>query len=298
LMELFALGEGHYTEKDIAEAARALTGWTLDRAAQKFAERERAHDSGSKTFLGRTGNFCGDEVIEIVVAQPQAAKFITATLWKYFAGGPLSEELNTALADVFRKSGNQFKPLLQALFLSEVFYSDEVMRMQVKSPVQWLVMAVRQLERPLPPPAVCNTLTRSLGQELFQPPNVKGWDGGLTWITTSNLLTRYNETATLVFGDLKPVRDNAGDRMNPNSQRRLERLRLSGVEPEKLFPPDDRFKKDRLIAALEQRFLQVELKERQRQALREFLDACGAVDHDDVLGAIRLIMCTPDYQLT
>lgn len=298
LMELFALGEGHYTEKDITEAARALTGWTLDRAAQKFTERERAHDPGSKTFLGQTGNFSGDDVIGIIVAQPQAAKFITAKLWNYFAGGPLSEELNAALADVFRKSGHQFKPLLRAMFLSEEFYTPEVMRMQVKSPVQWLVMAVRQLERPLPPAAVCNTLTRSLGQELFQPPNVKGWDGGLTWITTNNLFTRYNETATLVFGDLKPVRDNAGDRLKPNAQKRLDRLRLAGVDPEKLFSVEELLFKDRLITALQRRFLQAELKDRQRQALRDFLDARGELDTDDILGAIRLILCTPDYQLT
>jgi uncharacterized protein (DUF1800 family) len=301
LMELFALGEGNYTEKDVTEAARALTGWTLDRANQRFAERERAHDPGSKTILGRTGNFNGDDVIKIVVDQPQAARFITAKLWNYFAGTPGSAELNEALADAFRKSGNQFKPFLRTLFLSEEFYSAEVVRAQVKSPVQWLVMAVRQLERPLPPPMVCNSMTRSLGQELFQPPNVKGWDGGLTWITTNNLLTRYNETATLVFGDLKPVMDAAaGERRNQNAlaARRLERLRLSGIDTEKLFSPEERFIKDKFITALERRFLQTELKDRQRQALREFLDARGAMDVDDILGAVRLILCTPDYQLT
>lgn len=300
VMELFALGEGHYTEKDISEAARALTGWSLDRAAQKFVDRSRMHDDGPKTVLGKTGNFNGEDVLGIIAGQPQSAKFITARLWNYYAGTPLSAELNEALAAVFLKSGSTFKPMLRAMFLSEEFYSPEVVRAQVKSPVQWLVMAMRQLERDLPPPMISNALTRSLGQELFQPPNVKGWDGGLAWITTNNLLTRYNESATLVFGDMKALMGAFNGKGNQAklAERRLERLRLSGVDIEKLFTVEERHVKDKFIAALERRLLQAELKEQQKQALREFLDARGALDTEDMLGAIRLVMCTPDYQLT
>jgi uncharacterized protein (DUF1800 family) len=302
VMELFALGEGHYTEKDITEAARALTGWTLDRGAQKFAERPRLHDEGTKTILGQAGNFDGEDVMRIIIEQPQAAAFITAKLWDFFAGAAPSPALNAALADVFRRAGSNFKPLLRTMFLSEEFYASDVVRVQVKSPVQWLVMAVRQLERDLPPPLVCNTMTRVLGQELFQPPNVKGWDGGLAWITTNNLLTRYNESATLVFGDLKSLMGAYQGKGKGNqarlAERRLERLRLAGVDPEKLFTIEERHLKDKFIAALERRFLQASLKDAQKQALREFLDARGALDPEDILGAIRLIMCTPDYQLT
>jgi uncharacterized protein (DUF1800 family) len=301
VMELFALGEGHYTEKDIAEAARAFTGWGLDRATQKFVDRPRAHDDGLKTIFGKSGNFDGDQVLALIVEQPQAARFITAKLWSYFAGTPISAELNDALADVFRKAENRFKPVLRAMFLSREFYAPDVVRAQVKSPVQWLVMAVRQLERDLPPPLVCTALTRSLGQELFLPPNVKGWDGGLTWITTNNLLTRYNESATLVFGDLKAVMGAfQGSKANQArvAERRLERLRISGVDPEKLFSIEERHVKDKFIAALERRFLQASFKPQQEKALREFLDARGPLDPEDILGAIRLVMCTPDYQLT
>ena len=109
-----------------------------------------------------------------------------------------------------------FKPLLRTMFLSEEFYSPSVMRNQVKSPVQWLVGSVRVLERPLPPPLVCAALTRNLGQDLFAPPNVKGWDGGLSWITTNTLLARYNEAATLVQGDL---RRRTGRRCSPSGPR-------------------------------------------------------------------------------
>jgi uncharacterized protein (DUF1800 family) len=298
VMELFALGEGHYTEKDITEAARALTGWSLDRAGQKYVERPFAHDTGSKTILGQTGNFNGDDVVRIIVGQPQAAKFITAKLWNFFASPELSPGLGDALADVFRQGGNNFKPMLRAMFLSEAFYAADVIRAQVKSPVQWLVMGVRQLERELPPTLACSALTRSLGQELFQPPNVKGWDGGLAWITTNNLLTRYNESATLVFGDAKPLMDAGKGRGQAKfTERRLERMNMGAADPAKLFTIEERHVKDRFIAALERRFLQSALKDAQKKALREFLDARGLLDPEDILGAIRLVMCTPDYQL-
>ena len=103
VMELFTLGEGHYTEKDVTEAARALTGWSLDRMDQQFMERPRIHDLGIKTFLGRTGNLDGRDVLEQIVAQPQAARFITAKLWNFFAGSMPSPDLNAALADAFRR---------------------------------------------------------------------------------------------------------------------------------------------------------------------------------------------------
>ncbi len=301
VMELFTLGEGHYTEKDISEAARALTGWSLDREAQRFADRPRQHDEGMKTFLGQTGNFDGRDVLRIIVEQPQAAKFITAKLWSFFAGSAPSDKLNDALAKVFRASGDKFKPVLRAMFLSGEFYAPEVVRAQVKSPVQWLVTGVRQLQRELPPALVCSALTRSLGQELFQPPNVKGWDGGLAWITTNNLLTRYNESATLVFGDMKALQGSFQGKNNNVAKladRRLERVRLTGVNPDNLFTAEERTARDKFIAALERRFLQAELKPTQRKALNEFLDARGELDPDDILGAVRLVMCTPDYQLT
>ncbi|MBI3852238.1 MAG: DUF1800 domain-containing protein [Verrucomicrobia bacterium] len=304
VMELFALGEGHYSEKDISEAARALTGWSYDRIKQRFVERPNVHDDGEKTVLGRTGNLDGKEFLEQVVAQPQSARFITAKIWNFFAGQPASDELVTAMADVFRKANNNFKPLLHALFRSEEFYSDNIIRNQVKSPVQWLVGSVRVLERELPPPVVCFSLTRNLGQDLFAPPNVKGWDGGLSWITTNNLLARYNESAMLVLGDKSMLaglsfgKAKAPMKRQQQMQRRLENLPLVTVSPEKILTAEERKNKDALIAALEKRLLQGKLKEKQEKVLHEFLDSQGALDDQVVLEAVRLIMSTPEYQLT
>lgn len=301
VMELFALGEGHYTEKDISEGARALTGWSYDRLAQKFIHRPFWHDRGEKVIFARRGNFDGQDFLEMIVAQPQAARFITAKLWNFFAGEMPSEELVTVLADIFRKSNNTFKPVLRAMFSSEEFYSPSIVRNQVKSPVQWLVGSVRMLERELPPPMVCFSLTRNLGQDLFAPPNVKGWDGGLSWITTNNLLARYNEAATLVQGDMSAVSglmlaNNPG--INMAVERRLRNIPVHSVDVAKLFNEEERTNKEALIPALERRLLQGKLKPRQEKVLRDFLDSKKELNNDTILNAIRLVMSTPEYQLT
>ncbi|HXS68238.1 MAG TPA: DUF1800 domain-containing protein [Candidatus Polarisedimenticolia bacterium] len=303
VMELFSLGQGHYTEKDITEAARALTGWSLDPAAQKFIYRPFIHDTGVKTILGKTGNMDGDDFIHQIVAQPQAAMFITAKIWNFFAGEMPSPEWNTELADVFRNSGNDFKPLMRVMFSCEEFYSDSVIRNEVKSPTQWLVGSVRMLECELPPPLVSTNLLRSLGQDLFAPPNVKGWDGGLAWITTNNLLARYNQAAMLAQGDMAITSSLAtGPAKNPDRVKRVQRqmrnMRAGGVDVDKILTEPERTNKEMLIAALEKRLLQASLSHKQEQALRDYLDPKTELDDSDIRDAIRLVMCTPDYQVT
>jgi uncharacterized protein (DUF1800 family) len=301
VMELFTLGEGHYTERDITEGARALTGWSYDRQTQDFVARPMWHDRGSKTIFGETGYFNGEDFLEMVVAQPQSARFISAKLWNYFAGEWPSEELATALAATFRDGGYNFKPLLRTMFLSEEFYSPTLIRNQVKSPVQWLVESVRVLERPLPPPLVCVGLTRNLGQDLFAPPNVKGWDGGLSWITTNTLLARYNEAATLVQGELAPaVAGMNPKRPNASRQfaRRLDQMHIRGVDVDKLFTEKERTDAEALVPALERRLLQAKLTPAQDKVLREYLDGQPRLDEGAILNAIRLVMSTPEYQVT
>jgi uncharacterized protein (DUF1800 family) len=300
VMELFALGEGHYTEQDITEGARALTGWSYDRLTQQFIERPFLHDSGEKVIFGKRANFDGEEFLDLIVAQPQSARFITAKIWKFFAGEEPAEPLGAALAETFRQGGCQFKPLLRVMFLSEEFYAPGVVGNQVKSPVQWLVGSVRLLERELPPPFVCFGLTRNLGQDLFAPPNVKGWDGGLSWITTSTLLARYNEAAVLVQGDLSMIRGailSNRPQMSQAVERRLQNGRIGAVDPQKLFTEKERADRDALIAALEKRLLQSKLKPKQEKVLRDYLAEHTEINDEVVLNAIRLVMSTPEYQL-
>lgn len=303
VMELFALGEGHYTEHDITEAARALTGWSLDPDLQKFVWRPFIHDNGEKTILGETGDMNGDDFIARIVAQPQAALFITAKLWNFFAGEMPSPELNAGLADLFRRGGNHFKPLMRVIFSTEEFYSPSVVRNQVKSPVQWLVGSVRMLECDLPAPLVSTNLLRSLGQDLFAPPNVKGWDGGMAWITTNNWLARCNEAAMLAQGDTAMAANLAtGPNKNPARvkliQQRMRNMRAGGVNVDKILTEEQRTNKTILLGALEKRLLQTQLKPEHEVPIQQFLDSKTDLDDSDIRDAIRLVMSTPEYQVT
>lgn len=308
VMELFSLGEGHYTEKDVTEGARALTGWSLDRENQRFIYRPNFHDDGDKTFLGLTGDLTGEDVLAQIVAQPQAAKFITAKIWNFYAGQMPPPDLNEAMAEVLRSNGNNFKPFLRVMFTCQEFYSPDIVKNQVKSPVEWLVGTSRMLESDLPPALICLGMTRSLGQDLFAPPNVKGWDGGLSWITTNTLLARYNEAATLVSGSFAPLagadfspKGNA-NKKNPNAGQRLaklaQRIHMGGVNVDKILTPNERQDKDMIVASLEHRLLQSDLSDDQESALRDFLDAHTILTDADILTVIRLVMATPDYQVT
>jgi uncharacterized protein (DUF1800 family) len=299
VMELFTLGEGNYTEKDVTEAARAMTGWTLNRANQKYDYRESQHDNDEKTIFGKTANFNGLDVLKMIVDHPQSARFITAKLWKFFANENPSDDLVEALASNFRSNGNNFKPFLRAMFCSEEFYADSVIRAQVKSPTQWLVGSVRLLEREMPVPLVASQLLRNLGQELLMPPNVKGWDGGLSWITTNNLLNRYNEAAMLVLaeGEIAPSASNQKGRRIEEYANTLAK-KMPVVDVSKILSPEERRDKKLLVPALEKRFLQSKLKETQAQTLRDYLDGRGELDDNDIRHTIRLIMSTPEYQLT
>jgi hypothetical protein len=158
------------------------------------------------------------------------------------------------------------------------------------------------LECDLPPTLVSWGMLRQLGQDLFAPPNVKGWDGGITWITTNTLLTRYNDAQALVEGTLPPLTANDfGGKGGGNGQkamRALQRVRMGGVDVEKILTPDQRADKAALVAALEKRLYQASLNSGQEETLRAFLDSKTNLSHADILTTIRLMMSTPEYQIT
>ncbi len=200
LMELFVLGEGNYTEQDIREAARAFTGYRVSQKTQQFYFSKRNFDSGEKTFFGKSGPFGGDEIVGILLENPQAPRFLARKLWVFYAGTEPTPAQVESLAAAYRASDYDTSAVLRRMFLSREFYSPEVVRRQVKSPVQWLVGTCKVLEIPLPNGETCEGMLRQLGQTLFAPPNVKGWDGGRAWITSSTLLLRYNFAGYLVSG--------------------------------------------------------------------------------------------------
>lgn len=189
VMELFTLGRGHYTENDIKEAARAFTGWGANIKGE-FVFRKFQHDFGSKTVLGRTGNFDGGEVLDILLQEKQTAVFITQKIYKFFVNEkPDTEKINW-LADRFYKNNYEIAPLMEDIFTSDWFYEEKNVGALIKSPVELMVGIQRMLPMKLENEEALMLLQRVLGQLLFYPPNVAGWPGGRTWIDSSSLMMR------------------------------------------------------------------------------------------------------------
>ncbi len=190
VMELFTLGEGNYSERDIKEAARAFTGWSIDRDSGEFMFRRGIHDYGNKSVLGRTGNFDGDQIIDVLLSKPETAQFITRKLWKEFVSTTPDEREIVKLAAGFRDSGYNIAKLMRAMLSSDAFYAPENRAALIKSPVEFVVgtMKTFEIETPnLRPFVIASAL---LGQNVFAPPNVKGWPGGEAWINSATLLGR------------------------------------------------------------------------------------------------------------
>ena len=190
LLELYSLGEGHYTESDIKETARSFTGFRVDRRSGKVRLIPRQHDWGEKTVFSKVGNLGPQQVLDAILENPRCAEYIVERFWTYFVSPtPDACEVRN-LAKIFRDSEYQLRPLLEALFGSDAFWQTDNRASMIKSPVDLVIGDIRRKGlKKIPAEAVQRTLT-SLGQTLLNPPNVKGWPGGSDWITATTLLER------------------------------------------------------------------------------------------------------------
>lgn len=198
VMELFTLGEGHYSEQDVKQAARAFTGWSIERDTGAYRWRPLFHDDGEKTVLGRSGRFTGDDVLDILLARPETAEFITRKLWREFISPTPDENEVRRIALHFRASHYDIRDTLREVFLSRAFWSADNRASLIKSPVDFVVGAMHDTDT-LPEDArPLAGLLRQLGQDLFAPPNVRGWPGGEAWINSSTLLIRQQAIERLL----------------------------------------------------------------------------------------------------
>lgn len=292
IMELFSLGVGNYTEKDIKEGARALTGYTFE--DDEFVFQARNHDTGEKRILGRSGNMKGEDFVDIILNQPACSRFITRRLYHYFvADVPPDErggdkELDPAQRAVLRQMASmlssgryELKPVLRKLFLSEHFYEPRFRNQQIKSPVTLIVGAIRSLNAPPRDLSILNDALDLMGQRIFFPPSVKGWDGGRSWINTSTLFVRQNVLAFLLTGKKPQGFDSTAD------SQKFDAMAILGEVRE----PD----------AVVQRVLRVSLGQAPSetvQVLREFLTANDdQINQTTVTGLLLLATATPEYQL-
>jgi hypothetical protein len=190
VMELFSLGLGNYSEDDIKESARAFTGWSLDKQTA-FVFNQNQHDNGEKTFLGRTGDFDGTDIVNTIVSQPIHQRFICRKLLQFFVYSDPEPELIEKLAAVYAVSGYDLAKTVGTILRSNVFYSARAYRAVPKSPIEFGVGLLRYLGYGAVPADTPSWFGR-MGQEPLAPPSVKGWDGGPEWISTATLLARFN----------------------------------------------------------------------------------------------------------
>ncbi len=204
IMELFTLGVGNYSEHDIREAARAFTGWNFVGLEYRFNPAQ--HDDGEKAFLGRRGQFDGDEIIDIILSQPVASEYIAGKLYRYFVREELAPALQKALGAHLAKLDYELAPFLETLFLSEDFYAPESVATRIKSPVELVVSTYRKLGlRQVPGVPDLNETCEELGQRLLHPPTVAGWAYGRSWVTPGLLLARGNFALDVLFPDITYV---------------------------------------------------------------------------------------------
>jgi uncharacterized protein (DUF1800 family) len=201
VMELFSLGVGNYTEKDIQEAARALTGWHHDPEAVRFEYNPDLHDDGTKTIFDKTGNFGGTDVVRLCCDRPSCARFLVGKLYAYLVSEtPPPKGLLEPLETRFRKSDYDIADLARTMIGSRLFFSEHAYRKRVKWPVEYVLGAVRAVVPDRVPLADLTGPLAKMGQVLFEPPNVKGWRTGTDWLNSATLLARNNFAETVATG--------------------------------------------------------------------------------------------------
>lgn len=202
VMELFTLGRGNYTEKDVQEGARAFTGWSF-LPDGSFFERPRQHDFGPKTFLGKTGNFDGNDALNIILEQKGTSKFIVTKIYKFFVNEKINPGIIEHLSDQFYDSKYDIKKLMTEIFTSKWFYNEENIGAKIKSPIELMAGIMRTLPMELEKPENLIVYQKLLGQMLLYPPNVAGWPSGNSWIDSSTLMLRLQ--IPQIWSGLRPL---------------------------------------------------------------------------------------------
>ncbi|OGO23819.1 MAG: hypothetical protein A2Z28_07305 [Chloroflexi bacterium RBG_16_51_9] len=282
LMELFSMGIGNYTEGDVRESARAFTGWLLSQGVFYFNFGQ--HDNGLKFFLGRTGNFDGDDIIKIITEQPVTAEFICRKLFSFFAYDDPSPEVVSRLAGTLRDAKYSIKEVMRQILTSPEFYSPKAYRAKIKSPAELVAATVRTLNIETDAAGLPGFADR-MSQSLFNPFDVQGWPGGAVWINSNTLLQRLN------FANTVSIARSANFQFNP--QETARRLNISSA--------------DRFIDYFTSLLLDGNMSDEELGILKAFgsaLDVPGGFSNapSDVVdeklrSLVYLIMASPDYQL-
>ena len=304
VMELFTMGRGNYSENDVKEAARAFTGWGFNLQSE-FVFRANQHDTGSKTFLGRTGNFDGDDIIDILLEQKQTAIYITRKIYRYFVNDIVDEKKVEWLANRFYAGGYDIKKLMEDIFTSDWFYEEKNIGTKIKSPIELLVGIQRFLPMKIENNASQLLFQRALGQILFYPPNVAGWPGGKSWIDSSTLMLRLRIPQIFTANEAINIRPKSDDDVmmgqmtaENNGIQRKNRYMGKGSTAEvdwqmtaKIFEKTSR---ENLLPKISESVLQTKSRVNE-QLLAKYLNKESRENY--IKSTIVYLMSTPEYQL-
>ncbi len=301
VMELFTLGRGNYSESDIKEAARAFTGWSFNQTGE-FNFKENVHDSGEKTVLGKTGNFTGEDIINILLEKKRTAEFITNKIYVFFVNENINTEITKELSKKFYESDYDIEGLMKSIFLSDWFYSDENIGTKIKSPIELLVNMIKSFNIKFRNPKPLLNLQKVLGQMLFYPPNVSGWAGGKNWIDTSSLMYRLKlpelifKSAELEF-DYKEDPPEMGEVYKELSN--LEKLQYKKMDSSAnlsyYISEFLKYNKNELIDRLCEYLIQKELSSEAKSVITFYEDDSNK---ENLIESLTLrIISLPEYQL-
>ena len=294
LMELFTLGEGHvYTEDDIKEGARALTGYAFE--DDEFVFREAAHDTGAKHIFGQTGKFDGVDFCRLILSQKAVSEYICWKWYRYFVndlpGMPDKDTQGfiTKLAKEFRDGNYAIRPVLKSLFKSEHFYDTCNTAALIKNPVQLIVQAIRSLRTPARNLGALVSATDLMGQNIFFPPSVKGWDGGRAWINTSTMFVRQNVMIYLLTGRRPDAYEWQADGSSYDARHLIEHLTETA---------DGKPSTEDVVNYLLRFNLGTEPHASRVDTLVQFVNSHGGtIDNDMLIALLSLIAAMPEYQL-
>lgn len=296
VMELFTLGRGNYTEKDIKEAARAFTGWGFNLQGE-FVFRTNQHDEGRKTIFGKTGEFGGEDVIRLLLERPETARFITTKLYRFLVNEDIDERRIASLADGFFKSQYDIAALLETIFTSDWFYEPRHIGNRIKSPVELLSGMQHSLGVKFAQKQPILFVQKALGQVLLYPPNVAGWPGGRSWIDSSSLLFRMKlPDLVLTSGEVDIRAKDDGD-VNTELLNRLANRQFRATVDWETFEKGFADVNDaQLPDALAQFLLPQPLDARQRELVQKQVKP-NSSRSERLRSLTASLMSLPEYQL-
>jgi uncharacterized protein (DUF1800 family) len=298
VMELFTLGQGHYAEADIKNAARAFTGWGVNFQTGEFIFRKRLHDDGSKDFRGKRGNFTGEDIIQQLLEDKQTAAFITQKIWAYFVSHEITDlEIIRKLSNDFYNSGYNISTLLKDIYTSSWFYEDRFIGNRVKSPVELLVGIQVHTGGTFQDDISVLMPQRALGQVLFNPPSVGGWPVDKEWIDSSSLTFRMLLPSMMLQGAESSLEaKDSGDVNDLTNEVRRGKISFS-VDWQKLANIFLNDKATQTLELIESHLLTRPLDANKRKLLQRYTDS-SSNDVDFVKKAFIGYMSLPEYQLS